>query len=205
MKKMIVLITALLMVCLFAGSALALPYPDPGPGFDRIIKDGSDFSDAWVENKNKPWFDQGDGSIMSPWQSAWVEYTANLAAYRWDIGLNAINYGSIGTDWYDNYILEAVLMDEGRNVVKSAMLYITASETEENYDFFTVGISEAQAGLHTVRYTWLNDKRNSALNLDANIMVTSAFFYDPAPVPEPSTLLLLGLGLLAGVGLRRKK
>jgi hypothetical protein len=206
MNKTIVPITSLLMICLFAGIASALPYPALDPAIPQITLNGNQYSDARVQSNIRPWFDMGDGSIMSPWQTAWVEYTVNLSvASLWDIGLNAINYGNLGTDWYDTFELEALLMDGKGNVVKNTMLHITASDTEENYDYFSYGTGAANTGIYTVRYTWLNDERKAALGLDANIGVTSAFFYDPVPVPEPSTILLLGIGVLGGVCLRRKK
>jgi len=205
MKKKFVITAAIMIGCLFAGNASAIPFPDLYDGHPEIVLQGNEYSDKWVDSTGRTWWDMGNGDIMSPWEDAWVEYEFNLTAGDWDIGLNAINYLSIGTGWYDSFEVSAVLMSGG-GVFASEMLNITASETEVNHDYFTVGLDDGNAGLYTVRYTWLNDKHSRSLGLDANLQITTAFAHDPiAPIPEPSTFLLLGLGLLGVVGLRRKK
>jgi hypothetical protein len=205
MKKIIVMTAAMMVGCFFAGNVSAIPYPNLGDGQPEIVLDGNEHSDIWVSGTGKTWRDMGNGDIMSPWQNAWVEYEFDLVAGAWDIGLNATNFRSLGTDWYDSFQVSAVLRNAG-DVFTSEMLYIPASETQINHDYFSVALEEGDAGIYTVQYTWLNDKYAPSLGLDANLQITAAFAHDPpAPIPEPSTLLLLGAGLLGVVGLRRKK
>jgi hypothetical protein len=172
----------------------------PYTGAD-IELSGQSYSDLQMRSGNRDrWFDVGSDSIYSPW-SSWAEYTVDLYAGNWNIGINVINHGNIagGTGWYDNFLVR----DEYNNI-----LNITASDDEIYYDFFNYDI--ATSGQYTFRFTWFNDKwggRYDPLHRDANIQINNVFFDDTAtsPVPEPDTILLFGLGLLGLAGLNRKK
>jgi len=127
------------------------------------------------------WFENGN-VIFTAWSDPcmWVEYTVDLSAGYWHIGLNAINHifhlGDIGlgTDpnWYPQFELS--------NNKTNEIIKVPASDTVVNYGFFD--FKAPSNGSYTVRLAWLNDKAEGTQGqpprpiLDANIKIISVFF-----------------------------
>lgn len=192
MKKRLLtgLATAVLLFSLVI-SASAVPYT----GADIELQ-GNEYTGTSTR-----WFDGADGAIWTAWDHQWVEYTADLTAGNWNIGLNVVNHGNLDTGWYSQFEVSNGM---------GQTLDIAASDSEVNSGYFNLTLLDS--GAYTVKYTWLNDKWGGAtdpLHRDANIQINNVFFDDTAtaPVPEPSTLFLLGAGLvgLGFYGRKRKK
>jgi len=187
-KQLLTGLAAAVLIFSLVSSVYAIPYT----GADIELQ-GDSYSSI-----SSRWFNGSDGAVWTAWANQSVEYTADLAAGNWNIGLNVINHGNLHTGWYSQFKVSNGIGET---------LAIAASDFEVNSGFFNVTLQDA--GAYTVRYTWLNDKWGGAddeLHRDANIQINSVFFDNtaPAPVPEPSTILLLGAGL-AGLGFYSRK
>ena len=171
---------------LSSGLALAAPYVDAD-----IIISGDQYSDVSMLAT----LPEGPGWIIAPgiawtaWSNHgdWIEYTVELSDGNWNIGLNAINYGESGlglgvdSDWYKQFEIKIEIID-----LISGQINVPASDSEENNGVFNIDLL---AGRYTIRFTWLNDKCESALFLDANLQINSVFLdrvgdYGSAPNDE---------------------
>lgn len=166
----------------------------PYTGAD-IELDGVEYSK--IQTGKKGWF-SSDDSIYTFWDNRWVEYSAYLTAGVWNIGLNVINHGNLGTDWYSDFkiSLTGSLKED---------IVIPASSDEINYGYTTLNVTKDH--YYKVKYKWTNDKYAPDDGLDANIQIVSGFFDNTAtaPVPEPTTMLLFGTGLAGLAAFSRRK
>lgn len=84
--------------------------------------------------------------------------------------------------------------------------HVPSSDWEANFGFVSVSVSANNT--YKVKYTWLNDTYSPPH--DANILIASVFFDDtanntsPIPNPEPTTMLLVGTGIVGLAGFRKK-
>lgn len=189
-------VITLLLSAVFTNSNAALYYGSDIELSGQDYSASQHFTSGSRAGTNR-WFDVGTDGIYSPWAS-WIEYTVDLDAGNWNIGLNVINNGNLeeGSGWYDNFLVRD---NYGH------LLDITASDTEVHHDFFNYDIDTS--GEYTFRFHWLNDKwggSNDPLRRDANIQIDSVFFDNTATVPEPSVLALMAFGL-AGLGFTHRR
>lgn len=197
MKRSLGILAGLILILGMTSAGWALPYE----GAD-IMLNGNEFSKisklgTTPKSGGHEWYEDGD-TIYTNWANQWVEYTAHLTEGEWNIGLNVQNRGNLGdNDWYTQFRI--------LNTATQETMEIPASDEEIFAGYVTQVIN--QAGDYTVQYKWLNDKYAPNQGLDANVQITSAFFDDTstAPVPEPGTVVLLGLGLMGMAAMGRRK
>ncbi len=190
MKKLVITFVVILISLAFSMPVLSIQYPDP-----EIEIDGINFS-----NSSGGW--EVEGTSVFNYSVGWVQYEAVLEAGSWyNIGLNAINhsYGLPLPPGYSNYEIE-LSFGPGEDIP----FYVPASLDEIHYGYTPVLIETA--GLIPFRFNWVNDEY-AENQYDANLKITSVFLdpFLPNQVPEPSTVLLLSIGLVGLLAVGRKK
>lgn len=186
--------------------ALALVSPLAGAGpagaynyeMADLVLEGQD----WSASGSRQWYlDSDTGATYTNW-SGWVEYQVYLTAGNWNFGLEAVNRGYLGTDWYSAFRI--------RDSITGQVMKVPASDSDPAVVFRNVDIMSD--GLYKVRFSWLNDKWDPNLSRthDANIQINKVFFDNTATTPgtgapEPGTLLLLGSALAGAAAWRRRR
>lgn len=172
MKKMLFFVSVVLILL----GVSHFGHADIYSGAD-IILNGDQYSDiihGEVNNPDNPggWYTVDDNAIRTGFENQWIEYEAELIQGNWNIGLNVINSGNLGSDgWYTHF--------EIHNSLTNEIITIPASDTEINYGFVNVAINSA--AICTVRYIWQND--GYQYPFDANIKIHSVFFDNTATPP----------------------
>ncbi|MCF8034500.1 MAG: PEP-CTERM sorting domain-containing protein [Desulfarculaceae bacterium] len=189
----------LLVWALALSLVLGLAAPVWADNYDSadLILEGSAYS-AWGSS-GKGWTDLAGGATYSPW-AGWVEYEVYLTAGEWTYGLEVINRGYLGTNWYSAFHV--------RDSITGQTMSIPASD-----DTAYIGQQTAEIfsdGLYTIRFTWLNDaySKSGGKVRDANLQINTVFFDkagSSASTPEPATLLLVAGGLAGLWGWRRRR
>jgi hypothetical protein len=179
-KRMWVFVAMALMLC--CGKVSADPYS--GADVNIIPKNYDSISGIYAGGTSQVgWLFEGN-AIYTLWQDNWVEYVVNVPAGQWRIGLNALNtQGTLGPDpnWYPLFEVKVQVVDVGEG-----MLYIGASDSIEQYGHYSFNLA---GGYYRIRYTWLNDKYDSAHGWDSDFKITGVFLdrtgdYTPPPVEE---------------------
>ncbi len=172
MKKMLISVSVVLILL----GVSHFGHADIYSGAD-IILNGDQYSDIIYGEVNNPdnpggWYTADSNGIRNGFGNQWIEYEAELSEGNWNVGLNVINSGNLGSDgWYTHF--------EIHNSLTNEITAIPASDTEINYGFVNVAVNSA--GIHTVRYIWQNDAYENPF--DANIIIDSVFFDNTATPP----------------------
>ncbi len=187
MKKLILVIACVLMLA-SASSVYA--------GYTDIIQEPTSyFVTAANWQYEYRWFNQDWGWQHNAIAGTWTTASLNIAGYDIDYSQGERDAIYVGTDFNN----------------KNFIGYLTGTNNEWSWSAFDVTAYLAiieSTGL----YVWMDiDSTNSsevwavslsksALSLDGGSIPNP----EPGRVPEPTTMLLLGLGLVGLAGLRRK-
>ena len=221
MKRILVWATAFVLVLTTGALALptlyvdgALVNPMVGPSEDLTISYGSGEQVWTLLWEMTPWRDvnylgvydglgvgNGQTEVFSGSDSPFGSVTTNFAAGQ-ELGLYLLNdINDNGTfDGNDSYLFSerALTKNSGANEHQWFKMYDASAYGESNYFFNTHTEDFAYHG--NFDYLLYVDDDHSSANWDHNDMIVGI----NSPIPEPATMLLLGLGL-TGLGIVRRR
>ena len=176
--------------------ALAAPAGADSYSTADLILDGSEYSNSGSSGKG--WTNLTGGATYTAWKG-WVEYEVYLTAGEWTFGLEVINRGYLGSDWYSSFKVQ--------DSITNQVMSIAASDEVANVGTQTAEI--LSDGVYTIRFSWLNDQYSTAYNpvRDANIQINKVFFDKNTPsagAPEPASGVLLASAMGFAAWLRRR-
>jgi len=166
-------------------------------GFADLVLSGSDYSSSGSSGSG--WTDLSGGVTYTAWKG-WVEYEVYLTAGEWNLGLEVINRGYLGTDWYSSFKVRDSITGQTMSIPASDDVAYIGQQTAEIFS----------DGLYTIRFSWLNDQYGPGFDpvRDANIQINRVFFDKVSPqggAPEPASGLLMASALGFAAWLRRRR
>lgn len=119
------------------------------------------------------WFAAGDGDLYTNWRGEWIEYKVDFGNESgwFNLGMAAKNDAHHnGWSAPEGYKFAVAVQVDG---VSRGRIYIDGTDKEYSSGNLEVPLN---AGLHTVKYTWLNDYYDPKNKVDANIRVKEVTF-----------------------------